>query len=352
MKWFKHMTAASRDEKMQLLIAEWGLEGYGAYWILLELLAGVIENQEKDSHQFSIDFVKNLLKFSPKKLKNFMEFLQNQNLFTSEFSQKMITLKNAKMRSIMDESTNRRKNKIGNNSEPTPDQELELELELENDTAKAASFPQNPPQNPPQKKPLPLPLFCEESQPIKTTGGKTEQGLDLVLIRKDGTRQTEIEWLMQNLIHHVRSGRNGKTQLHDGTLAGFCGVHPEANKLLYEWKKLSKPERMAALFTSCLCPTATNELRYALAAVRNKYENYLSYWEAAKQAPDTDREVDLNETQRDTSVFNPKEAGSSNGGGHSANPERVENGQDNGGQPQQFGNSSGIQSAGAGVQLF
>jgi hypothetical protein len=132
-KWFKHMTAASRDEKLQLLIAEWGLEGYGAYWILLELLAGVIENQEKDSHQFSIDFVKNLLKFSPKKLKNFMEFLQNQNLFSSEFSQKMITLKNARMRSIMDESTNRRKNKIGNNSEPTPDQELELELELELD---------------------------------------------------------------------------------------------------------------------------------------------------------------------------------------------------------------------------
>ena len=81
---------------------------------------------------------------------------------------------------------------------------------------------------------------------------------------------------MQNLIHHIRSGRNGKMQLHDGTLAGLVGVHPEAKKLLFEWKRQGDAERMASIALAANSATATNELRYALAAIKNKYDGYLN----------------------------------------------------------------------------
>ena len=39
MKWFKHDTAASRNEKLAMLKATSGLEGYGFYWNVLEIIA-------------------------------------------------------------------------------------------------------------------------------------------------------------------------------------------------------------------------------------------------------------------------------------------------------------------------
>ena len=39
MKWFKHDTSSSRTEKLAMLKATRGLEGYGFYWNVLEIIA-------------------------------------------------------------------------------------------------------------------------------------------------------------------------------------------------------------------------------------------------------------------------------------------------------------------------
>ena len=39
MRWFKHMTSTTQDEKIMELLEVGGLEGYGFYWRLIELLA-------------------------------------------------------------------------------------------------------------------------------------------------------------------------------------------------------------------------------------------------------------------------------------------------------------------------
>lgn len=44
MKWFKHDTDASVDAKLQEIIIDYGLEGYGLYWYCLELIAGNISS--------------------------------------------------------------------------------------------------------------------------------------------------------------------------------------------------------------------------------------------------------------------------------------------------------------------
>jgi len=39
MRWFKHLTDAYADEKLAILRAESGFEGYGFFWFVLEIIA-------------------------------------------------------------------------------------------------------------------------------------------------------------------------------------------------------------------------------------------------------------------------------------------------------------------------
>ena len=43
MKWFKHDTDANLDAKLQGVLLDYGLEGYGLYWYCVELIAGKVE---------------------------------------------------------------------------------------------------------------------------------------------------------------------------------------------------------------------------------------------------------------------------------------------------------------------
>ncbi len=43
MKWFKHNSTANMDAKLQEVMLDYGLEGYGLYWYCLELVAGNVE---------------------------------------------------------------------------------------------------------------------------------------------------------------------------------------------------------------------------------------------------------------------------------------------------------------------
>lgn len=42
MKWFKHDTDANMDAKLQEVLLDYGLEGYGLYWYCIELIAGKV----------------------------------------------------------------------------------------------------------------------------------------------------------------------------------------------------------------------------------------------------------------------------------------------------------------------
>jgi hypothetical protein len=53
LRWLKHMTATMNDERIAAYVAECGLEGYGFYWALLEVVAG---NIEKDSTEATVTY--------------------------------------------------------------------------------------------------------------------------------------------------------------------------------------------------------------------------------------------------------------------------------------------------------
>lgn len=49
MKWFKHDSDAHRNQKLEDLIALYGVEAYGVYWIILELIAEKMDKSNKCS---------------------------------------------------------------------------------------------------------------------------------------------------------------------------------------------------------------------------------------------------------------------------------------------------------------
>lgn len=283
MRWFKHQSNSSTEGQfIAALEDKFGLEGYARYFKLLEIVALKMEDDDDFSATYPMEKWRTFLKAKQNKLDSFLVYLENQRQINLKRTGNLLTIEIPKMLELRDEYTRKKTESLRTKSHKIK----EIDTEQEEVKAKASTSTPDP-----QK--LQQQIF-ENSQPIKQTGGETEQGLDLVLVRPDKTKQTEIEWLMQNLIHHVRSGRNGKTQLHDGSLAGFVGVHPEAKKLLYEWKRHGPAERMAAIALAANSPTATNELKYALAAIKNRYDGYVSNLKTTETAiASGDKEIEL-----------------------------------------------------------
>lgn len=47
MRWFKHLSESANDEKLSELLAEHGLEIYGFWWIVLEIVARQMTKEDK-----------------------------------------------------------------------------------------------------------------------------------------------------------------------------------------------------------------------------------------------------------------------------------------------------------------
>lgn len=97
MKWFKHEASANMDAKLQEVLLDYGLEGYGLYWYCLELIAG---NVDADKLTFELEhdcrIIARNVGSSAQKVQEMMTTFVNLGLF--EESQGRITcLKLAKV---------------------------------------------------------------------------------------------------------------------------------------------------------------------------------------------------------------------------------------------------------------
>lgn len=66
MKWFKHETDAVNSEKLNQLIDKAGLEGYGRFWRVLEVVAERMDDSNKCSVELSVRRWAELLHYPPK----------------------------------------------------------------------------------------------------------------------------------------------------------------------------------------------------------------------------------------------------------------------------------------------
>lgn len=118
MRWLKHLTDAHADEKMAMLRAEAGFEGYGFYWFILERIAKQIDGDDgKTSLTYPIKFWSSLAGVSTRVLKRLAETCAKLDLFSVKFSGNLMTIDCPNILKYRDEWT---KKKV-RNSGATPE---------------------------------------------------------------------------------------------------------------------------------------------------------------------------------------------------------------------------------------
>ena len=117
MKWIKHDTDANQDAKLQNVMLDYGLEGYGLYWYCIELIAGKVD---KDNITFDLEHDARIIAkntgSTSQKVEEMMRYFVKTGLF--EDSSGVITCfklarrldksmtSNAEMRAIIDNLKN------------------------------------------------------------------------------------------------------------------------------------------------------------------------------------------------------------------------------------------------------
>lgn len=84
MKWIKHDTDANQDNKLQNVLLDYGLEGYGLYWYCLELIGSKVD---KDSITFELEHDSRVIArntgSTAQKVEEMMRYFVTQRLFES-----------------------------------------------------------------------------------------------------------------------------------------------------------------------------------------------------------------------------------------------------------------------------
>jgi hypothetical protein len=91
MKWGKHRTNSHDDEKMALLLDTFGPAGYGAYWLIWEIIGAQLE-KSNTKVAYPESFWRKKLRISRGKLEVFLNFLKKNELFFVEVSGQIITV--------------------------------------------------------------------------------------------------------------------------------------------------------------------------------------------------------------------------------------------------------------------
>lgn len=81
MRWFKHMSNAAQDEKLALLQAEFGLEGYGFFWRVLEIIAMQMDEGERNFCHYPEKVWRKFLGLSPKNFQKMLYFCADYQIF-------------------------------------------------------------------------------------------------------------------------------------------------------------------------------------------------------------------------------------------------------------------------------
>mgnify|MGYP001773809960 CR=1 FL=1 len=105
MKWFKHMSDAHRDPKLIALVDEFGVEGYGIWWIICEVVADQYKANGTPELETSVKGWRKLTGIYPKKFEKVLTFLEKARLLSVTFPEKGIKVCLPKMQEFKDNHT-------------------------------------------------------------------------------------------------------------------------------------------------------------------------------------------------------------------------------------------------------
>jgi hypothetical protein len=139
MRWFKHLSAASDDEKIAELIDIHGAEGYGIYWIILEKIAAKMEKGKTTTNcKYSATKWAKLCGSNVKGMRKFYVTFAELRLMNIKFienSLKHIDIDCPNLLKYRDEYTRKSRHTPDNIPTPTgqtPDQDTDTDTDTDN----------------------------------------------------------------------------------------------------------------------------------------------------------------------------------------------------------------------------
>lgn len=140
MRWFKHMTRSWDDEKIAELVERAGLEGYGFYFRLLEIVAANIEESSDAVVTYSLQRWSKLTAIFQPKVLRLCQVCSELDLIEFQLSANLLKVSIPKIFKYRDEYSDRRakvksKNRenIPTNSRQTPEQDTDTDIDTEAD---------------------------------------------------------------------------------------------------------------------------------------------------------------------------------------------------------------------------
>jgi hypothetical protein len=112
MRWFKHLTDSWHDEKLASLVSDHGLEIYGFWWRILEIIGKQMDGSERSYCQYSAKTWGKFAGVSAKKFQKLAGILSEKDLISYKNGGGEIKIGIPKMLKYRDEWTRRKANEV------------------------------------------------------------------------------------------------------------------------------------------------------------------------------------------------------------------------------------------------
>jgi len=114
MRWFKHLCRARDDEAMVQILAEFGPEGYGVWWIILEQIAEQMDGKsDRCSCRYPLKKWASNCGVSAKKFQKIAGKLSKLGKITTENSENLYSIECRNLLKFRDEYSSRTGQKSG-----------------------------------------------------------------------------------------------------------------------------------------------------------------------------------------------------------------------------------------------
>ena len=247
MRWFKHMANSSSDEKLCSISDSLGLEGYGFYWKVLEIIAQQMDKSSKTFCQYSAKTWGKFAGISAKKFENFIQIFEKHQLFMVKFERDSIFVDCPNLLKYKDEYSckpltgkEKCRDKLPIDSGQTPahsiytEAEAEAEAEAETETEKISTLAPTPENGSEPTPPEPTETFIH----IPTNRAKIEYP-----VTESQVREFESLYLAVDVREQLRKIRGWSVSNH-GKRKTYSGMLRFVNSWLSkEQDKGGRPNR-------------------------------------------------------------------------------------------------------------
>ena len=117
MRWIKHLTSSWDDESISSIVAEYGLEIYGFWWRILEIIAKQMDQGQRANCQYSAKVWGKYAGISAKKFQKLADILKEKNLIIMENCNGKITINVPNLLKYRDEFSKKKQRQVMKNPE-------------------------------------------------------------------------------------------------------------------------------------------------------------------------------------------------------------------------------------------